>query len=103
MHSVPSLFRTLLHESLDEEHFAALRHVLLAGEPLQPAFDVLGELALARPEAWPGVYSEPISLTPNITTAISISELLVRSRIWETGTPQLERRNDCSSILPPWN
>jgi O-antigen ligase len=27
------------------------------GEPLRPAFDVLGELARARPGAWPGVYS----------------------------------------------
>lgn len=47
VHCVPSLFRTLLNEPLRPERFAALRHVLLSGEPLLPAdvkrwFDVFG-------------------------------------------------------------
>jgi amino acid adenylation domain-containing protein len=37
IHCVPSLWRTMLNESLDPSSFAALRHVLLAGERLLPA------------------------------------------------------------------
>jgi amino acid adenylation domain-containing protein len=37
VHSVPSLFRTLLAEGLTPDHFPALRYVALAGEPLLPA------------------------------------------------------------------
>ncbi|MDH5548120.1 MAG: amino acid adenylation domain-containing protein [Gammaproteobacteria bacterium] len=36
VHCVPSLFRTLLSQHLTPEHFSALQHVLLAGEPLLP-------------------------------------------------------------------
>jgi amino acid adenylation domain-containing protein len=37
LHCTPSIFRTLLRQDLTAEHFPALRHVLLAGEPLLPA------------------------------------------------------------------
>ena len=37
IHCVPSLFRTLLGVELTPERFAALRYVLMAGEPLLPA------------------------------------------------------------------
>ncbi|HEV2704406.1 MAG TPA: amino acid adenylation domain-containing protein [Pyrinomonadaceae bacterium] len=37
IHCVPSLFRSLLNEELRPEDFAALRYVLLSGEPLLPA------------------------------------------------------------------
>jgi amino acid adenylation domain-containing protein len=37
VHCVPSVFRMLLGEPLRTDHFPALRHILLAGEPLYPA------------------------------------------------------------------
>ncbi|HVZ39797.1 MAG TPA: non-ribosomal peptide synthetase [Candidatus Kapabacteria bacterium] len=48
LHTVPSVFRSLLNQRLDAGRFAGLRHILLAGEPLLPAdvrrwFDTFGE------------------------------------------------------------
>jgi amino acid adenylation domain-containing protein len=48
IHCVPSLFRLLVNQELDPHKFSALRHILLAGEPLLPAdvrkwMDVFGE------------------------------------------------------------
>jgi amino acid adenylation domain-containing protein len=64
VHCVPSLFRTVLHEDLRPERFPALRHVLLAGEPLLPA-DV---------RRWMGVFGERIRLVnlygPSETTMV---------------------------------
>src|SRR5678815_4433945 len=37
IHCVPTLFRALLNEALQAEHFRALRYVLLSGEALLPA------------------------------------------------------------------
>ncbi|HEY2963727.1 MAG TPA: amino acid adenylation domain-containing protein [Pyrinomonadaceae bacterium] len=37
LHCVPSVFRSLLNERLDSRYFAALRYVVLTGEPLYPA------------------------------------------------------------------
>ncbi|MBV8200388.1 MAG: non-ribosomal peptide synthetase, partial [Acidobacteria bacterium] len=37
LHCTPSVFRTLLRQDLAADRFPALRHVLLAGEPLPPA------------------------------------------------------------------
>jgi len=37
LHCVPSLFRALLNESLDNNYFPALKCVVLTGEPLYPA------------------------------------------------------------------
>ncbi|HSF42719.1 MAG TPA: amino acid adenylation domain-containing protein [Thermoanaerobaculia bacterium] len=52
LHCVPSLFRSLLSQNLVPERFPALRHVLLAGEPLLPG-DV---------ERWTRVFGERIEL-----------------------------------------
>lgn len=48
IHCVPPVFRSLLNQPLDAEKFAALKFVLMAGEPLLPAdvkkwMDVFGE------------------------------------------------------------
>ena len=48
VHCVPSIFRSMLNESLDASRFPALRHVLMAGEAILPAdarkwFDIFGE------------------------------------------------------------
>jgi amino acid adenylation domain-containing protein len=48
LHCVPSVFRSMLNEELDATRFAALRHVLMAGEAILPAdarrwFDIFGE------------------------------------------------------------
>lgn len=48
IHCVPSVFRSMLNEGLAPTRFAALRHVLMAGEAIPPAdarkwFDVFGE------------------------------------------------------------
>ncbi|HKI00350.1 MAG TPA: amino acid adenylation domain-containing protein [Thermoanaerobaculia bacterium] len=48
VHCVPSLFRSILNGALSPGYFAAMKHVLLAGEPLLPAdvgrwLDVFGE------------------------------------------------------------
>jgi amino acid adenylation domain-containing protein len=37
VHCTPTVFRSLLRQELTPDHFPALRHVLLAGEPLLPA------------------------------------------------------------------
>jgi amino acid adenylation domain-containing protein len=37
VHCTPTVFRSLLRQDLTPDHFPALRHVLLAGEPLLPA------------------------------------------------------------------
>lgn len=52
VHSVPSLFRTMLTAELDAEMFPSLRYVLLAGEPLMPS-DV---------ERWHRVFGDRIRL-----------------------------------------
>ena len=48
LHCVPSLFRALMNERLDNSYFAALKSVVLTGEPLFPAdvkrwMDVFGD------------------------------------------------------------
>jgi non-ribosomal peptide synthetase component F len=48
IHCVPTLFRALLNEDLQRDHFPALRYVLLSGEALLPAdvgrwMDVFGQ------------------------------------------------------------
>jgi amino acid adenylation domain-containing protein len=66
VHTVPSLFRTMLAEPLRPERFAALRYVLLAGEPLLPA-DV---------ERWTQVFGARIPLInlygPTETTMVKL-------------------------------
>ncbi len=37
VHCVPSLFRTVLSTDLNPQYFAALRHVLMSGEPILPS------------------------------------------------------------------
>ena len=37
IHCVPSLFRSILNESLDPKNFSSLQYILLSGEPLLPA------------------------------------------------------------------
>jgi acyl-coenzyme A synthetase/AMP-(fatty) acid ligase len=48
LHCFPSLFRSLINEGLDSRYFEAMKYVVMAGEPLQPAdvkrwMDVFGE------------------------------------------------------------
>jgi acyl-coenzyme A synthetase/AMP-(fatty) acid ligase/acyl carrier protein len=66
VHAVPSLFRTLLAEPLAADQFAALRHVLLAGEPVLPS-DV---------QRWTEVFGERIQLVnlygPTETTMVKL-------------------------------
>ncbi len=66
VHSVPSLFRTILAEPLSAERFPALRYVALAGEPLLPA-DV---------ERWTQVFGTRIRLInlygPTETTMVKL-------------------------------
>ncbi|HSN86067.1 MAG TPA: amino acid adenylation domain-containing protein, partial [Thermoanaerobaculia bacterium] len=52
VHCTPTVFRSLLRQDLKPVHFPALRHVLLAGEPLLPA-DV---------RRWSAVFGERIEL-----------------------------------------
>lgn len=52
IHCVPSLFRSILNESLDPKKFSSLQYILLSGEPLLPA-DV---------SRWMDVYGERIQL-----------------------------------------
>ena len=52
VHCTPTVFRSLLRQDLTPDHFPALRHVLLAGEPLLPA-DV---------RRWSAVFGERIEL-----------------------------------------
>jgi amino acid adenylation domain-containing protein len=52
VHCVPSLFRTLANESSDPSRLAALRYIVMAGEPLLPA-DV---------GRWTDVYGERVQL-----------------------------------------
>jgi amino acid adenylation domain-containing protein len=52
LHCTPTVFRSLLRQDLGPDRFPALRHVLLAGEPLLPA-DV---------RRWGGVFGERIEL-----------------------------------------
>src|SRR6185369_1145226 len=52
IHCVPTLFRALLNEELQPDHFRALRYVLLAGEALLPA-DV---------GRWKAVFGERVKL-----------------------------------------
>ncbi|HSF43793.1 MAG TPA: amino acid adenylation domain-containing protein [Thermoanaerobaculia bacterium] len=52
VHCTPTVFRSLLRQDLTPGHFPALRHVLLAGEPLLPA-DV---------RRWSAVFGERIEL-----------------------------------------
>lgn len=66
VHSVPSLFRTILAEPLTAERFPALRYVALAGEPLLPA-DV---------ERWTQVFGARVRLInlygPTETTMVKL-------------------------------
>ena len=52
VHCVPSLFRSIVNEATDPGLFAALRYILMAGEPLLPA-DV---------KRWMGVFGERVRL-----------------------------------------
>ncbi|MDH5548123.1 MAG: amino acid adenylation domain-containing protein, partial [Gammaproteobacteria bacterium] len=51
-HTVPSLFRTLLQEELNEQHFPALQLILMAGEPVLPS-DV---------QQWHQIFSDRVKL-----------------------------------------
>ena len=66
LHCTPSLFRLILAQDLTPEHFPALRHVLMAGEPLLPA-DV---------RRWQSVFGERIELVnlygPSETTMVKL-------------------------------
>ena len=71
LHCVPSVFRSLLNEKLDQQHFAALRYVVMAGEPLYPA-DV---------KRWIEIFGERIKLV-NIygTTETSVAKVVYEVR-----------------------
>ncbi|HZN07127.1 MAG TPA: AMP-binding protein, partial [Pyrinomonadaceae bacterium] len=64
IHCIPSLFRTITNEDLQPKQFAALRYVLMAGEPLLPS-DV---------RRWMNVFGERIQLVnlygPTETTMV---------------------------------
>ncbi|HVR96168.1 MAG TPA: amino acid adenylation domain-containing protein [Thermoanaerobaculia bacterium] len=66
IHCTPSVFRSLLRQDLTADRFPALRHVLLAGEPLLPA-DV---------RRWTAVFGDRIELVnfygPSETTMIKL-------------------------------
>jgi amino acid adenylation domain-containing protein len=66
VHCTPSLFRLILAQDLNADRFPALRHVLLAGEPLLPA-DV---------RRWHAVFGERIQLVnlygPSETTMVKL-------------------------------
>jgi amino acid adenylation domain-containing protein len=66
VHCTPSLFRSLLAQDLDAGRFPALRHVLLAGEPLLPS-DV---------KRWYGTFGDRIQLVnlygPTETTMVKL-------------------------------
>jgi amino acid adenylation domain-containing protein len=52
VHCVPSVFRTILSQDLNPAYFGALRHILLAGEPLFPS-DI---------KRWTDVYGDRIQI-----------------------------------------
>jgi amino acid adenylation domain-containing protein len=66
LHCTPSLFRSILAQDLQPDRFPALRHVLLAGEPLFPS-DV---------SRWYGTFGERIRLVnlygPSETTMVKL-------------------------------
>jgi amino acid adenylation domain-containing protein len=80
LHCVPSLFRSLLNEGLHSRHFAAMRSVVLTGEPLYPA-DV---------KRWIGTFGERIKLL-NIygTTETSLSKLAYEVRPHDVERPSI--------------
>jgi amino acid adenylation domain-containing protein len=71
LHCVPSVFRSLLNEKLEQHHFEALRYVVMAGEPLYPA-DV---------KRWIEIFGERIKLV-NIygTTETSVAKVAYEVR-----------------------
>ncbi|MDP9121655.1 MAG: non-ribosomal peptide synthetase, partial [Acidobacteriota bacterium] len=71
VHCTPTVFRSLLRQNLTPGHFPALRHVLLAGEPLLPA-DV---------RRWSAVFGGRIELV-NLygTTETTLAKLFYRVR-----------------------
>lgn len=77
VHCTPTVFRSLLRQDLTANHFPALRHVLLAGEPLLPA-DV---------RRWSAVFGERIELVnlygPSETT---MTKLFYRVRPEDAGS-----------------
>jgi len=52
VHCVPSLFRSIINETVTEKDFESLRHILIAGEPLLPS-DV---------KRWMSVFGQRVSL-----------------------------------------
>ncbi len=66
LHCVPSVFRSLINQGLNKNYFEAMKHVVLAGEPLLPA-DV---------RRWLEVFGERISLAnlygPTETTILKV-------------------------------
>jgi amino acid adenylation domain-containing protein len=66
LHCVPSVFRALINQGLNSNYFDAMRHVVLAGEPLMPS-DV---------RRWMEVFGERIKLVnlygPTETTILKV-------------------------------
>jgi amino acid adenylation domain-containing protein len=70
IHCTPSLFRSILAQGLQSTNFPALRHVLLAGEPLLPS-DVA---------KWLGIFRDRIQLVnlygPSETTMVKLFHIV---------------------------
>ena len=80
LHCVPSVFRSLLNEKMESGAFAAMRYVVLTGEPLYPA-DV---------KRWIDTFGERIKLL-NIygTTETSLSKLAYEVRPEDVERPSI--------------
>jgi amino acid adenylation domain-containing protein len=78
LHCVPSVFRSLLNEKLDNHNFENLRFVVMAGEPLYPA-DV---------KRWIEIFGERIKLV-NIygTTETSVAKVVYEVRAEDVERP----------------
>lgn len=80
LHCVPSVFRALLNEQIDGRYFAAMKSVVLTGEPLYPA-DV---------KRWMELFGERIKLF-NIygTTETSLSKLAYEVKAEDVERPSI--------------
>jgi amino acid adenylation domain-containing protein len=70
LHCVPSVFRALINQGLNSNYFEALKHVVLAGEPLLPA-DV---------KRWMDIFGDRIKLAnlygPTETTILKVAHFV---------------------------